>query len=91
MEHPEIDEWYSREKEKISDEYKANLKKTKNLKITELRKKFEKKHKKLIANYNKKYNMAFKTEDIRKKTELPGKKISLMMDQLADLFSEKDD
>jgi hypothetical protein len=91
MEEKEIDEWYAREKERITVEYHALVKKGNNKDIEKIRPAFEKKMKSLIRQYNERHEKLNKTEKMRKSLNPPVKKIRKAMDTLSGYFVEKDE
>ena len=85
----DLDTWFDKEKEKLSDEFSARIKQGKNLNIGQERVRFEKRFKKLCEDYNKKYDKGLKREELDKKMHEPIKKFYAFMDTMAEQFKEE--
>ncbi|MFH1400268.1 MAG: hypothetical protein ABIH41_02005 [Nanoarchaeota archaeon] len=87
MDEPELDAWFLERKSNLLEQYKASL--VDKVDFTKERARFEAKMKRLLDQYQKKYDRMVRSERLRKRLRDPVDKISSGLDSVTDLFEER--
>jgi hypothetical protein len=89
MHSDEIESWYQREKERLTDEFTLKLRQSQNKNIPKVHAEYEPKFRQLVAKYNALHNNRINEEDREKRVEEKKKSVKKFFEGIKKKVQEK--